>query len=168
MKAAGIVYVLINPSFQGLLKIGKTERSSEERARELSIATGVPTPFIVAFEEHFDDCVAAEKLVHALLEEQGCRVTQNREFFSLALKDAVRAVSDAKELLGRPMSIQGHRNRHVNLSASGDSTAGAASRLVVIDVRGFDAAALLGTVVASLVEQSELAVSFARPTKSVL
>src|SRR3954466_7359261 len=54
----GFVYILINPSLPGLVKIGKTTRSSESRAMELSAPTGLPTPFIVAFDEEFDDCDA--------------------------------------------------------------------------------------------------------------
>jgi hypothetical protein len=50
---SGFIYVLINVSMDGLVKIGKTQRDPEKRAIELSSATGVPTPFIVAFEAFF-------------------------------------------------------------------------------------------------------------------
>ncbi|MFK0572042.1 GIY-YIG nuclease family protein [Endozoicomonas sp.] len=48
----GFVYVMINPSIPKILdmvQVGKTERSPDERAQELSAATGVPTAFILAF-----------------------------------------------------------------------------------------------------------------------
>ncbi len=47
MSGNGYVYVLMNSSMRGLVKIGKTEREPEERAKELSASTGVPTPFMV-------------------------------------------------------------------------------------------------------------------------
>lgn len=49
MIEPGHIYILVNPSMEGLVKIGKTTRDPESRARELSQATGVPTPFYVAF-----------------------------------------------------------------------------------------------------------------------
>ena len=46
----GYVYILVNDSMPGLIKIGKTARNSLARAKDLSSSTGVPTPFKVAFE----------------------------------------------------------------------------------------------------------------------
>jgi hypothetical protein len=80
----------------GLVKIGKTERDTDARAKELSCATGIPTPFLVAYEEWFKDCSAAEDYVHALLESIGCRVAENREFFSAPVKVAIQAIMQAK------------------------------------------------------------------------
>jgi hypothetical protein len=63
----GHVYILLNASIPGLLKIGMTARAPEERARELSQGTGVPAPFSVAYSEEVPDCQAAEALIHARL-----------------------------------------------------------------------------------------------------
>lgn len=73
----------------GLLKIGKSTRSAEVRGSELSSGTGVPTPFIVAYEQAFDDCDKAELKIHAHLELHGFRISQNREFFNIPLADAI-------------------------------------------------------------------------------
>jgi hypothetical protein len=81
----------------GLVKIGKTEREPDERAKELSVVTGIPTPFLVAYEEWFKDCSAAEDYVHALLDEKGFRLAQNREFFCAPVKAAIQAIVKAKE-----------------------------------------------------------------------
>ena len=88
----GYVYVMINPSYEGLVKIGKTTKSPEERARELSSATGVATPFKVVYKRMFDDCNTAEMLAHNILEEKGCRVNKSREFFSIDISDAIDVV----------------------------------------------------------------------------
>ena len=93
----GYVYALLNSTMAGLVKIGKTEREPEERAKELSGATGIPTPFVVAYAEWFKDCSAAEDYVHTLLEQKGFRVAQNREFFCAPVKAVIEAIMKAKE-----------------------------------------------------------------------
>ena len=97
---AGFIYVLINASIPDMVKVGKTERDPESRAKELSGVTGVPTPFIVAYKEFFNDCSAAEEYVHVLLEAQGYRVAANREFFAAPIHVAIQAVIKAKAALG--------------------------------------------------------------------
>jgi hypothetical protein len=89
--AAGHVYILVNASIQGHLKIGMTERTPEERARELSQGSGVPAPFTVAYFEHVPDCADAERLIHLRLDKY--RTNQNREFFHLPLQDAIRELA---------------------------------------------------------------------------
>src|SRR6266702_6225119 len=96
MSIAGFVYVLINPSMEGMVKIGKTNRDPHQRAKELSATTGVPTPFMSVYDEFFDNCSEAEDFVHTLLERNGHRVSDNREFFQIAVKDAIAAVMEAK------------------------------------------------------------------------
>ena len=93
----GYVYILINPSLKGLLKIGQTKKDPEERAKEVSQGTGVPTPYIVAFKEEFNDCELAERMIHIMLEEEGCRVSKNREFFEAEISDIIRKILRLKE-----------------------------------------------------------------------
>ncbi len=100
MADHGYVYVLINPSMNNLVKIGKTERNPEDRAKELSATTGVPTPFMVAYDHYFESCSDAEKFVHTYLENEGYRVSSNREFFEIPISDAIDAIVKAKEHFG--------------------------------------------------------------------
>lgn len=93
----GYVYVLVNSSLPGLVKVGMTTRLPSERVEELSGPTGVPTPFIVAFEQLFQDCDRAEAYVHAALEQRGLRQAANREFFRAAPADVIRIVLQAVE-----------------------------------------------------------------------
>ena len=88
----GYVYVLINSAMEGIVKIGSTTDSSESRAAAISRATGVPTAFLVVYEEHVSDCKAAEKRVHEKLEYS--RVNRKREFFRVPVKVAVKAVQE--------------------------------------------------------------------------
>lgn len=90
--AAGYVYVLVNSSMPGLVKVGKTRRLPSERVEELSRATGVATPFVIAFEEACGDCDAVEAAVHAELERRGFRQVQNREFFRATSNEVIRII----------------------------------------------------------------------------
>lgn len=76
----------------GLVKVGRTTRSSKKRASELSNSTSVPTKFAVAYEGHFVDCVRAEKRVHEILSNKGYRVSGNREFFEAPLNEVIAAI----------------------------------------------------------------------------
>jgi hypothetical protein len=104
---SGFVYVLINPSMEGLVKIGCTARDSAARAKELSSATGVPTPFIVIYESYFRDCKAAEQYIHTLLETGGSRASSNREFFQTSPTKAINAVHTAERALNVSVSSAG-------------------------------------------------------------
>jgi len=95
----GFLYVLVNSAMPGLVKVGKTQRSPETRAQELSGGTGIPTPFVVVYNQWFKDCSAAEDFVHAYLEEMGYRLAENREFFSAPAKVAIEAIIQAKARL---------------------------------------------------------------------
>lgn len=94
--SAGYVYILINPSMPGLLKIGRTFRDSKARARELH-STGVPTPFEVAFELFAENHEELEQKLHEHLSE--FRVSGNREFFRYPLR---RAIQHLQELSSPP------------------------------------------------------------------
>jgi hypothetical protein len=76
----GWVYCLSNPSMPGLLKVGITERTPEERAKELS-TTGVPTPFVIEFAKRVKNPAQKEATLHALLEKYAERTNARREFF---------------------------------------------------------------------------------------
>lgn len=99
----GHVYILLNATMPGYLKVGMTERTPEERARELSQVTGVPVPFSVAYSETVPDCQAAERLIHLRLDQ--FRTTQNREFFHLPLRDAIREISWIAEEVRRSVPV---------------------------------------------------------------
>jgi hypothetical protein len=95
---AGYVYVLINASLNGIVKIGKTQNSPDERAKELSSTTGISTPFFVAYSSYFKDCNAGEVFVHTRLENN--RLAENKEFFQVSVQQAIEAVREAESNLG--------------------------------------------------------------------
>jgi hypothetical protein len=90
---AGKIYVLRNEHMRDLIvKVGKTINTSENRAKEITNATGVVGKFQVLFEEQVIDVDYAERLVHERLSNY--RLEPNREFFRLPYKIAIRAVFD--------------------------------------------------------------------------
>lgn len=84
----GYLYILSNKSMPGLLKIGRTDRRPETRAKELTSATGVPLAFEIEFSVLVYDSIAAERFVHGSLEAKGLRFSLNREFFRVSLEEA--------------------------------------------------------------------------------
>ena len=85
----------------GILKIGRTERSVERRATELSSHTGVPTDFEIVQVYPVVDSVEAERHIHDRL--SGYRVSENREFFRLSLEEATAAIEN---ILGAALSTR--------------------------------------------------------------
>lgn len=79
----GYIYCLSNPVYAGILKVGMTERTPEERAKEL-FTTGVPSPFKIEFAKRVKDPKGKEKTLHTLLEQYTERVWPLREFFHVS------------------------------------------------------------------------------------
>jgi hypothetical protein len=75
-----------------IVKIGRTTRTAEIRARELSRPTGVPVEFEVIYDELVSDVEAAETLVHERLSDR--RVNKDKEFFRVGIRDAIRIVQE--------------------------------------------------------------------------
>lgn len=97
----GYVYVLFNPAFSSRFKVGRTAKTPEERARELSAQTGVPGQYEVAFKERVRDHVLAERLIHERL--RALRTDTHKEFFEAPLNEIVavlRAVAEEVGIVG--------------------------------------------------------------------
>lgn len=90
-ESFGFLYVMSNEHIPGLLKIGQSERHPRVRAAELSSHSGVPAEFIVEYWIEVIDRRAAESAVHQAIASK--RVSSSREFFRVAVVDAVAAVA---------------------------------------------------------------------------
>ena len=89
------VYVLSNVSQPGLLKIGYTKNTPDERAKQISNATGVALPYKVEWAFHCYDGFGLEQEVHHKLDSY--RVNGNREFFEISLEEAKKTVEELGE-----------------------------------------------------------------------
>ncbi len=87
----GYVYILINPAFPSYVKIGKTTKDPEVRAKEISSGIGVPAKYEVAWDALVTDCDQVERIVHQKLAH--VRSTKDREFFAIQLKEAIPLLS---------------------------------------------------------------------------
>ncbi|QYG91763.1 GIY-YIG nuclease family protein [Iamia sp. SCSIO 61187] len=104
--SVGSVYVLYNPSMPGLLKIGRTKRTAERRARELR-TTGVPSQFIVLFDVLVDDVDRVESAMHQRF--AAARHDPKREFFRLAPREAISALLEESSAFLKGSPFQGSR-----------------------------------------------------------
>ena len=87
----GFIYVMVSPALkENFLKIGKTSRTPQERAEEISVGTGVPLRFYVVYQVLVSDCHEVERVVHAKLAQHRSNVY--REFFEVPLHHAVEVI----------------------------------------------------------------------------
>ena len=84
------VYVLENETLPGLLKIGYTKSTPDERAKQISNATGVPLPYKVAWAYRCFNGELLEGEVHHALKKY--RVNNQREFFQISLNEAKETI----------------------------------------------------------------------------
>ena len=82
---SGYIYILSNPAFNNLLKIGFTNETIEERMKQLN-TTGVPLPFILEAAFLVQDAITTEQHIHTALAE--FRLESNREFFKIQTSEA--------------------------------------------------------------------------------
>lgn len=123
IQRAGKIYVLRNEHLRDLLvKVGKTLRDSEERARELTRATGVPGKYNVLFQEYVCDVDYAERLVHDRLAP--FRLQPNREFFQVPYELAIRTVISTCAQVNREKDISKSANiKRIRLLLGGSQDA---------------------------------------------
>lgn len=85
------VYILSNPTSPGLLKIGYTKQTPEERCKQISSATGVALPYKVEWAYKCFNGENVERQVHHKL--KAYRVNNNKEFFQVSLDEAKETIN---------------------------------------------------------------------------
>ena len=85
------VYILSNPTSPGLLKIGYTKQTPEERCKQISSATGVALPYKVEWAYRCFNGEIVERQVHHKL--KAYRVNNNKEFFQVSLDEAKETIN---------------------------------------------------------------------------
>lgn len=97
-RANGFIYVLGNALMPGVYKIGMTTKTPEERAKEISSATGVPQPFHVIAAFHSRNPARDEKIIHEAWDD--LRICNNREFFKMTEKELDDSLSEFASIVG--------------------------------------------------------------------
>ena len=99
-----IVYILTNESMPGIVKIGRTNRTAEIRARDLD-TTALPTPHEVHYAAEVKDSQEDEHWLHDVFADR--RVRDNREFFTVGPE---RVVSALKRVEIRDVTKEGRES----------------------------------------------------------
>ena len=86
------VYILINEAMPGIIKIGWTDKTVEERMKELD-RTATPLPFTCYYAKRVDDPTFVELKLHQAFDE--FRIRDNREFFRMSPDQAKAALEIA-------------------------------------------------------------------------
>lgn len=82
----GYVYCFTNTAYNGLCKIGMTEKTPEDRLRQANRnSTWQPSPFVIAFAIKVSDPKGKERSLHKTL--KNIRESPNREFFRISPKE---------------------------------------------------------------------------------
>ncbi len=87
---AGFVYVMSNPAFPDLLKIGKSDRDPKTYRKQELETTGVPESFKVEYYAFVNDPSYVERTVHSDLSEY--RNKANREFFRCSVPKVINSI----------------------------------------------------------------------------
>tara|TARA_B100001059_G_C17696727_1_gene507865 strand:- start:139 stop:792 length:654 start_codon:yes stop_codon:yes gene_type:complete len=82
----GYLYCFSNHSYPGILKVGMTERTPEQRIKEL-FKTGVPSPFHIECAIKVSNPKKKESVLHKLLTQYTDRTDPNREFFKVSVEE---------------------------------------------------------------------------------
>ena len=95
----GFIYLAVNDTMPGLVKIGYTKGDVQERMKELSADTGVPAPFKCAYSCKVQNPAEAEKQLHQNFFY--CRESGNREFFRADWRVVQAVIEDDFQTLRR-------------------------------------------------------------------
>jgi len=127
----GYIYCFSNASMPGILKVGMTERTPEERVKEL-FTTGVPSPFKIEFAKRVKDAKGKESSLHLLLEQYTDRIYPRREFFRVSPEE-VRKFFD---LMDGEMWAETRKEEEGEDEEEEDTCSESAPRVKPTDVKG--------------------------------
>jgi len=92
VRAPEYVYVLVNKSVPNMVKIGMTTNTPDQRARQISAATGVATPWISVFGYACYRSDLLEEEIHNHLKPY--RVNTHREMFAVDSHTAQKVIEE--------------------------------------------------------------------------
>jgi len=92
VRAPEYVYVLVNKSVPNMVKIGMTTSTPDQRARQISAATGVPTPWIPVYSFQCYRSDLLEEEIHQYF--SAYRVNTHREMFAIDSHTAQKVIED--------------------------------------------------------------------------
>lgn len=103
----GYVYILQCDNMPGILKIGETERTPQERVKEINRSTGVIFPYYIVAAFPCKSPRAVEQLVHLELDKY--RVNSQKEGFAVFLETAKEAIQQVIDHYGAAITDRAPR-----------------------------------------------------------
>jgi hypothetical protein len=97
------IYVLVNRLMPGIIKIGMTTTTVNQRVKEINSATGVIDKWFPIFTYKCVHSHDLEQEIHKYLQNQGHRINPNREGFDLDVKTAINVIKDLGEKYQTPL-----------------------------------------------------------------
>lgn len=88
------VYILVNRLMPGIIKIGMTTTTVNERVKEINQATGVIEGWFPVFTFKCFNSRDLESEVHSYLQDNGHRVNPKREGFEMDVQTAISVIED--------------------------------------------------------------------------
>ena len=86
----GIIYVLVNPSMPGIIKIGKTNQEDVKLRMAQLYTTGVPLPFECVYAAKVRNMDDVERALHTAFSPD--RLNPRREFFEIEANQAIAII----------------------------------------------------------------------------
>lgn len=86
----GIVYLLTNPAFPNLIKIGMTNAESVKQRMAQLYTSGVPLPFECIYAARVANCDKVEKALHIAFGPN--RINPGREYFDIDANQAIAII----------------------------------------------------------------------------
>jgi hypothetical protein len=85
----GYIYCFVNESMPGIVKVGMTNRSPEDRLKDANSPDTFkpPLPYKIGFAKYVKNPKEKEYMLHKLLEKYTERVNNQREFFRISPED---------------------------------------------------------------------------------
>ena len=112
MNLRGWIYVLVNPSLEGLVKVGFSTKDPVIRVRELS-STGVPRVFSIAYEALVENPRELEQRVHSTLKSHH----ESKEFFRTTPEEAVAAIRAVASEIGATLQLERSNLRDLEIKS---------------------------------------------------
>ena len=91
-SSGGYIYILSTREQRDVLKIGYTERTVEERVKEINSSTGVVIPYGCRAVWTVENAAVVEKEIHAIFDNE--RIRNDREFFRIDYFVAFDRIND--------------------------------------------------------------------------
>ena len=85
----GYIYCFVNESMPGIVKVGMTNRTPEERLKDANTPDTFkpPLPYKICFAKYVSNPKQKERILHSILEKYTERIHNQREFFRISPED---------------------------------------------------------------------------------